>query len=61
MAILERNFAAHLGVRREGTVVPFCQAWRSTWNWTMERDHVTCPQCLLALTKKQAGAPDKPA
>jgi len=59
MAILERNFAAHFGVRRDGTVHPLCQAWRSTWNWTLERDHVTCPQCQVAL-KKLGEAPAGP-
>lgn len=59
MAILERNFAAHFGIRKEGVVHPLCKAWRSTWNWTMEKEHVTCPQCRSALQDPPA-APPKP-
>jgi hypothetical protein len=56
MAILERNSAAHLAVRKEGVVHPLCQAWRSSWNWTLERDRVTCPQCRAALAQEARDA-----
>jgi hypothetical protein len=49
LAILERNAAAHLGVRRHGAVEPLCLSWRSTWNWTLVPSQVTCPQCRMAL------------
>jgi len=56
MAILERNFAAHFAVRVEGIVHPLCKAWRTSWNWTLERGFVTCPQCKLALELQGSGA-----
>jgi len=55
MAILERNFAAHFAVRVEGVVHPLCKAWRTSWNWTLERNFVSCPQCRLALEQQAPG------
>jgi hypothetical protein len=57
MAILERNFSAHFAVREEGIVHPLCKSWRTTWNWTLERDHVTCTYCRAALEKLELDAP----
>jgi hypothetical protein len=57
VAILERNFAAHFAVRQDGVVRPLCQDWRSTWNWTLERDHVTCPQCRVELVRRGIDGP----
>jgi hypothetical protein len=51
--ILERNHAAHFAIRKEGVVHPLCQAWRATWSWTLERDHVTCPQCQAVIAKEE--------
>lgn len=59
MAILDRNFAAHFAVRLEGVIKPFCQSWRSTWNWTMEPDHVTCPHCRTALERQAQASKDE--
>jgi hypothetical protein len=58
MSILERNFSAHFAIRKEGVVLPLCKEWRSSWSWTLERDHVTCPPCRLALEKRAQGVPD---
>lgn len=51
----ERNHAAHFAVTQEGVVQPLCQAWRTTWSWTLERDHVTCPQRRAVLEKQKGG------
>jgi len=56
MAILDRNAAAHFATRRDGVVHPLCQAWRSSWNWTLERDRVTCLQCRAALARVSSDA-----
>jgi hypothetical protein len=55
--VLERNFSAHFAIRKEGIVHPLCKSWRTTWNWTLERDHVTCTFCREALEKRELDAP----
>jgi hypothetical protein len=50
MAILERGALVHLGVRRNGAILPLCGKWRSTWNWSADPREVTCPPCRSLKT-----------
>ena len=58
MSMPDRSAGAHFAVREEGVVHPLCKSWRSNWNWTLEQDRVTCPQCRAALQPGERAAGD---